>query len=102
VRSLQPNIIDQLRPPRPGSGRACDRNTCQTPAVETLRLRRARFVGVLLTTALGLGVIYGLLIAWLGQAAFLLTWWGTFLRGLAAVLICFAIAGYVDRRWSAR
>jgi hypothetical protein len=70
--------------------------------VETTRLRRARFIGVLLATALGLGLIYGLLIAGFGQAGFLLSWWGTFLRGLAAVLICFAVAGFIDRRWSGR
>jgi hypothetical protein len=77
-------------------------NTCQTLDVETTRLRRARFIGVLLTTALGLGLIYGLLVAGFGQADFLLSWWGTFLRGVGAVLICFAIAGFVDRRWSLR
>lgn len=68
--------------------------------METRRLRQARFIGVLLTTALGLGLIYGLLIAGFGQADFLLTWWGTFLRGVGAVLVCLAIAGFIDRRWS--
>jgi hypothetical protein len=94
------NTLSTFAVPRPSPG--AGGNTCQTLAVETTRPARARFIGVLLTSALGLGLVYGLLIARFGQAGFLLSWWGTFLRGVGAVLICFAIAGFVDRRWSRR
>ena len=63
-----------------------------------MRLRRARFLGVLLTTAVLLGLLYGVLLATVGQPDALLTWWGTGLRALLAVLICLGIASAVDRR----
>jgi hypothetical protein len=67
-----------------------------------MRLRRARFVGVLLTTALVIGLLYGVLLATVGQPDALLTWWGTGLRAVLAVLICLGITGFVDRRWARR
>jgi hypothetical protein len=70
--------------------------------VHTIRLRRARFLAVLLATALVLGLLYGLVIGVVGQPGALLTWWGTTLRGLIAVGLCFSVAGAADRRWSAR
>ena len=67
-----------------------------------MRLRRARFLGVLLATALLLGLLYGVLLATVGQPDALLTWWGTGLRALLAVLICLGIASAVDRRQANR
>jgi|tagenome__1003787_1003787.scaffolds.fasta_scaffold17174613_2 hypothetical protein len=63
-----------------------------------MRLRRARFIGVVLTSALVLGLLYGVLQATVGQPDALLTWWGTGLRAVFAVLVCLGIAGVVDRR----
>jgi hypothetical protein len=63
-----------------------------------MRLRRARFLRVLLATAVLLGLLYGVLLATIGQPDALLTWWGTGLRALLAVLICLGIASAVDRR----
>jgi hypothetical protein len=70
--------------------------------VETLRLRRARFIGVLLSTALAVGLLYGVLLATVGQPDALLTWWGTLLRAVLAVVICLGIAGVIERRWAGR
>jgi hypothetical protein len=67
-----------------------------------MRRRQARFLGVLLGTAVVLGVLYGVLLGTVGQPDALLTWWGTGLRALLAVLICVAVANAVDRRWSKR
>lgn len=66
-----------------------------------MRLRRARFIAVLLSTALVVGLLHGVLLVTLGRPDALLTWWGTGLRAVLAVLICLGIAGAVDRRWSA-
>lgn len=63
-----------------------------------MRLRRARFIGVVLTSAFLLGLVYGVVLATVGQPDALLTWWGTGLRAAAAVLICLGIASAVDRR----
>jgi len=63
-----------------------------------MRLRRARFIGVVLTSALVLGLLYGVVQATVGQPDALLTWWGTGLRAAFAVLVCLGIAGAVDRR----
>ena len=67
-----------------------------------MRLRRARFIAVLLISAVTLGLLYGLLLATLGQPDALLTWWGTGLRAVIAVLVCLTIADAVDRRWAGR
>ena len=67
-----------------------------------LRLRRARFLTALLVSAIGLGLLYGTVLATVGQPDALLTWWGTGLRAVLAVLICLALAGFVDRRRSIR
>jgi hypothetical protein len=67
-----------------------------------MRLRRARFLAVLLGCAVVLGLLYGVLLATIGQPDALLTWWGTGLRAVLAVLICLGIAGAVDRRLSGR
>jgi hypothetical protein len=64
-------------------------------------MRQVRFIGVLLAAAVGLGLLYGFLRVAVGQPDFLLTWWGTCLRAVAAVLICFSVASAVDRRWGA-
>ena len=63
-----------------------------------MRRRQARFLVVLLASAITLGLLYGLLQATVGQPDALLTWWGTGLRALLAVLICLGLAGAVDRR----
>lgn len=65
-----------------------------------LRLRRARFLTALLVSAIGLGLLYGIVLATVGQPDALLTWWGTGLRAVLAVLICLALAGALDRRLS--
>jgi hypothetical protein len=70
--------------------------------VESLRLRRARFIAVLLTTSLVVGLLYGVLLGTVGQPDVLLTWWGTGLRAVLAVLICLSITTVVDRRWAGR
>jgi hypothetical protein len=67
-----------------------------------MRRRRARFIAVLLITAIVLGLLYGLLQVTVGQPDALLTWWGTALRAVLAVLICLGIASAVDRRWADR
>jgi len=67
-----------------------------------MRLRRARFIAVLLITAVVLGVLYGVLQVTVGQPDALLTWWGTALRAILAVLICLGIASALDRRWAGR
>jgi len=74
----------------------------QTVVMETMRLRRARFFGVLLSTSLVVGLLYGVLLVVFGQPAALLTWWGTLLRAAFAVLIVLGITGAIDRRWSSR
>jgi hypothetical protein len=63
-----------------------------------MRLRRARFIGVVLTSALVLGLLYGVVLITVGQPDVLLTWWGTGLRAILAVLICLGVGGAVDRR----
>jgi hypothetical protein len=70
--------------------------------VESLRLRRARFVAVLLGTSAVLGLLYGVVLATVGQPDALLTWWGTGLRAVLAVLICLGVTNAVDRRWAGR
>jgi len=67
-----------------------------------MRLRRARFIAVLLASAVILGLLYGVLQVTVGQPDVLLTWWGTTLRAVLAVLICLGTADAVDRRWSGR
>ena len=67
-----------------------------------MRLRRARFFGVLLSTSLVVGLLYGVLLVAFGQPAALLTWWGTVLRAALAVLIVLSITQAIDRRWSGR
>lgn len=64
----------------------------------TLRRRRARFIAALLISAITLGLLYGVLLATVGQPDALLTWWGTSLRAVLAVLVCLGIASAVDRR----
>ena len=63
-----------------------------------MRRRQARFIAVLLASAITLGLLYGVLLVTVGQPDALLTWWGTGLRAVLAVLICLALAGAVDRR----
>lgn len=70
------------------------------PGVDSLR--RARLVALLVATAIVLGVLHGLLLRVAGDSSFLLTWWGTTLRAVVAVVLCFAIAGALERRWSTR
>jgi uncharacterized membrane protein len=65
-------------------------------------LRRARLAALLVATAIVLGVLHGLLLLAVGDSSFLLTWWGTTLRALVAVVVCFATAGTLERRWSTR
>ena len=67
-----------------------------------MRLRRARFIAMLLATAVILGLLYGVLQVTVGQPDVLLTWWGTTLQTLLATLICLGTANAVDRRWSGR
>jgi hypothetical protein len=68
--------------------------------METMRLRQARFLAVVLATAVLLGLLHGAFLVTVGQPAALFTWWGTALRAAFAVLICFTVAGAIDRRWS--
>jgi hypothetical protein len=70
--------------------------------VESLRNRRIRFLAVLLTSAIVLGLVYGVLLVTVGQPEALLTWWGTGLRALLAVVICLAVTSAVDRRRAGR
>jgi hypothetical protein len=70
--------------------------------METMRRRRARFIAVLLSTAIVLGLLYGVLQVTVGQPDALLTWWGTALRAVLSVLICLGIASALDRRWARR
>jgi hypothetical protein len=65
-------------------------------------LRRARLVALLVATAIVLGVLHGFLLLAAGDSSFLLTWWGTTLRALVAVIGCFVIAGALERHWSTR
>ena len=67
-----------------------------------MRLRQARFLAVLLATAIVVGLLYGGLLLAVDLPDALLTWWGTSLRAILAVLVCLGIAGFVDRRWNAR
>jgi hypothetical protein len=67
-----------------------------------MRLRRARFIAIVLATAFVLGLLYGVLQVTVGQPEMLLTWWGTALRAVLAVVICLGIASSLDRRWAGR
>jgi hypothetical protein len=67
-----------------------------------MRRRRARFVATLLASAITLGLLYGVLLGTVGQPDVLLTWWGTGLRAIIAVLVCLVIADAVDRRSAGR
>jgi hypothetical protein len=67
-----------------------------------MRLRRARFIGVLLATSIVVGLLYGVLLVLVGQPSVLLTWWGTGLRAVLAVLIVLGLTGFIERRWDSR
>ena len=67
----------------------------------TIRLRRARFLAVLLATAFVLGLLHGALLVAVDLPDALFSWWGTCLRAVLAVLICLGVTGAVDRRWNA-
>ncbi len=66
-----------------------------------MRLRQARFLAVLLATAVVLGVLYGVLQILVDLPDALFTWWGTGLRAVLVVLVCLGLAGAIDRRWNA-
>ena len=65
-------------------------------------LRRARLAALLLATALVVGVANGLLLVAFDSSDAFETWWGTAVRALVAVVVCFAVAGRLERRWSLR
>lgn len=67
-----------------------------------MRRRRIVFSAVLLTSAVVLGVLHGLLLGLTGAPQALLSWWGTALRAVIAVLTCLGLASAADRWWTAR
>jgi hypothetical protein len=70
--------------------------------VQSPRRRQLRFLGTLILAAVVLGLVYGVLIGTVGQPDALLTWWGTCLRAVLAVVICSTVAQEVDRRLDRR